>query len=105
MIENIPESLKDKLKDVDLSKLEQCIIDTKEAAKFDLTGNTMLRERIPLLIKMVRRIKTEVARTSIECRPEKYCVDRKEWFKPFEDVQQALDYAEYQIRTKLREHE
>ena len=105
MIENIPESLKDKLKDVDLSKLEQCIIDAKEAAKFDLTGNTMLHERIPLLIKMVRQVKTEVARTSIECRPEKYDVDRKEWFKPFEDIQKVLDYAEYQIRTKLREHE
>ena len=105
MIENIPDSLKDKLKDVDLSKLEQRIIDAKEAAKFDLTGNTMLRERIPLLIKMVRQAKTEVARASIECRPEKYDVDRAEWYEPFEDIQKALDYAEYQIRTKLREHE
>ena len=105
MIENIPESLKDKLKDVDLSKLEQRILEAKEMAKEDLTGNTMLRERIPLLIKMVRRAKTEVARASIECRPEKYDVDRNEWFKPFEDIQKALDYAEYQIRTKLREHE
>ena len=48
MIENVPESLKDKLKDVDLSKLEQRILDAKELAKNDLTGNTMLRERIPL---------------------------------------------------------
>ena len=105
MIENIPESLKDKLENVDLSKLEQCILDAKEAAKFDLTGNTMLRERIPLLIKMVRRVKTEVARTSIECRPDRFDVDRAEWYEPFEEVQQALDYAEHQIRIKLREHE
>jgi len=104
MIENIPESLKDKLKDVDLSKLEQCILDAKEMAKEDLTGNTMLRERIPLLIKMVRRVKTEVARTSIECRPERFDVDRAEWYEPFDDIQKALDYAEYQIRIKLREH-
>ena len=105
MIDNIPDSLKDKLKDVDFSKLEQCILDAKEMAKEDLTGNTMLREKIPLLIKMVRRVKTEVARTSIECRPDRFDVDRAEWYKPFEDIQQALDYAEHQIRIKLREHE
>lgn len=103
-MEDIPESLKDKLENVDLSKLEQCILDVQEAAKFDITGNTMLRERIPLLIKMVRQVKTEVARTSIECRPDRFDVDRAEWYKPFEDIQKALDYAEYQIRTKLREH-
>jgi len=104
MIE-ISESLKDKLKNVDLNKLEQCILDAKKVAKYDLTGNTRLRERIPLLIKMVRHVKTEVARTSIECRPDRFDVDRAEWYKPFEDIQNALDYAEYQIRTKLREHE
>jgi hypothetical protein len=53
---------------------------------------------------MVRQVKTEVARTSIECRPDRFGVDRAEWYKPFEDIQKALDYAEYQIRTKLREH-
>jgi hypothetical protein len=46
-----------------------------------------------------------VAQASIMCRPDKYVTDKKEWFKPFEDVQKALDFAEYQIRTKLREHE
>ena len=67
--------------------------------------NEKLQERLPEIIKAVRYVRTLVARASIECRPEKYDVDRKEWFKPFEDIQQALDYAEYQIRTKLREHE
>ena len=54
---------------------------------------------------MVRQVKTEVARTSIECRPDRFDVDRAEWYEPFEDIQKALDFAEYQIRTKLREHE
>ena len=67
--------------------------------------NEKLQERLPEIIKAVRYVRSLVARASIECRPEKYDVDKKEWFKPFEDVQQALDYAEYQIRTKLREHE
>lgn len=55
--------------------------------------------------RWVRHVKTEVVRTSIECRPDRFDVDRAEWYKPFEDIQNALDYAEYQIRTKLREHE
>ena len=63
-----------------------------------------LQKRIPMLIKMVRQVKSVVAKTSIECRPDRYMADRKEWYKPFEDVQQALDYAEYQIKIKLREH-
>lgn len=67
--------------------------------------NEKLQERLPEIIKAVRYVRTLVARASIECRPERYTVDRKEWYKPFEEVQQALDYAEYQIRTKLREHE
>ena len=67
--------------------------------------NEKLQERLPEIIKAVRYVRSLVARASIECRPEKYDVDKKGWFKPFEDIQQALDYAEYQIRTKLREHE
>lgn len=67
--------------------------------------NEKLQERLPEIIKAVRYARTLVARASIECRPERYTEDRKEWYKPFEEVQQALDYAEYQIRTKLREHE
>ena len=67
--------------------------------------NEKLQERLPEIIKAVRCVRSLVAKASIECRPEKYDVDRKEWFKPFEDIQKALDYAEYQIRTKLREHE
>ena len=64
-----------------------------------------LKDRLPILIKYVKAAKTAVAQASIECRPEKYNVDRDEWFKPFEEVQKALDYAEYQIRMKLRDHE
>lgn len=63
-----------------------------------------LQKRIPMLIEMVRQVKSAVAKTSIECRPDRYMADRKEWYKPFEDVQQALDYAEYQIKTKLIEN-
>lgn len=67
--------------------------------------NEKLQERLPEIIKAVRCVRSLVARASIECRPERYTEDREEWFKPFEEVQQALDYAEHQIRTKLREHE
>jgi hypothetical protein len=67
--------------------------------------NEKLQERLPEIIKAVRCVRSLVARVSIECRPEKYDVDRAEWYEPFEDIQKALDYAEYQIRTKLREHE
>ena len=67
--------------------------------------NEKLQERLPEIIKAIRYVKTLVARASIECRPERYTEDREEWFKPFEEVQQALDNAEYKIRTKLREHE
>lgn len=65
--------------------------------------NEKLQERLPDIIKAVRYARTLVMKASIECRPEIYTEDRKEWRKPFEEVQQALDYAEYQIRTKLRE--
>ena len=64
-----------------------------------------LQDRLPELIKAVRHVKTMVAQASIMCRPDKYDTDRKEWFKPFEEIRQTLDLAEYQIRTKLREHE
>ena len=67
--------------------------------------NEKLQERLPEIIKAVRYVRSLVARASIECRPERYTEDREEWLKPFEEVQQALDYAEHQIRTKLREHE
>lgn len=67
--------------------------------------NEKLQERLPEIIKAVRYARTLVASASIECRPDRYTEDRKEWYKPFEDIQKALDYAEYQIRTKLREHE
>lgn len=67
--------------------------------------NEKLQERLPEIIKAVRCVRLLVARASIECRPERYTEDRKEWYKPFEKVQQTLDYAEHQIRTKLREHE
>lgn len=66
--------------------------------------NEKLQERLPDIIKAVRYARTLVARASIECRPDRYTEDRKEWYKPFEEVQQALDYAEHKIRTKLREH-
>ena len=65
--------------------------------------NEKLQERLPEIIKAVRYVRTLVSRASIECRPERYTEDRKEWFKPFDEVQQALDYAERQIRIKLRE--
>ena len=55
--------------------------------------NEKLQERLPEIIKAVRYARTLVARASIECRPERYTEDRKEWYKPFEEVQQALDYA------------
>ena len=64
-----------------------------------------MHDTIPDLIRYVKSAKTAVAQASILCRPEKYNVDRNEWFEPFEDVQKALDYAEYLIRTKLRDHE
>ena len=67
--------------------------------------NKKLQERLPEIIKAVRYVRTLVARASIECRPERYTEDRDKWFKPFEEIQQALDYAEHQIRIKLREHE
>lgn len=67
--------------------------------------NEELKDKVPELIKAVRHVKTMVAQASIMCRPDKYDTDKKEWFKPFEDVQKALDFAEYQIRIKLREHE
>ena len=65
--------------------------------------NEKLQERLPEIIKAVRYAKSLVARASIDCRPDRYTEDRKEWYKPFEEVQQALDYAEHQIRIKLRE--
>ena len=65
--------------------------------------NEKLQERLPEIIKAVRYARSLVARASIECRPDKYTEDRKEWYKPFEEVQQALDNAEHQIRIKLRE--
>ena len=67
--------------------------------------NEKLQERLPEIIKAVRYVKTLVARASIECRPERYTEARDEWFKLFEEVQQALDYAEHEIRIKLREYE
>ncbi len=67
--------------------------------------NEKLQERLPEIIKAVRYARTLVARASIECRPERYTEDRKEWYKPFEEVQQVLDYAEHKIRIKLIEHE
>lgn len=113
MIENIPEELRAKLKGKE-KDLEKAILELREYAKMDLgetdshtplRRNTLLYDKIPELIKYVRMAKTAVAQASIMCRPEKYIVDRDEWFKPFEEVNQALDYAEYLIITKLREHE
>lgn len=113
MIDKIPEELRAKLKGKE-KELEKAILELRDYAKKDLgevddsqpqRKNTLLYEKIPELIKYVRMAKTAVAQASIMCRPEKYVVDRKEWFKPFEEVNQALDYAEYLIKTKLREHE
>lgn len=64
-----------------------------------------LKDKVPELIKAVRHVKTMVAQASIMCRPDRYNTDSKLWSAPFEEVEKALDYSEYLIRTKLREHE